>query len=158
MDRPYPCLACDLVEGRRIAPGGIIFENEHWQVDHVNHPVLLKGMLIVRLKRHCEVFATITRAEATSLGETLQRASAGLHALLQPERIYIGLFGESLRHVHFFVIPRMRGMPAGSWGTFTWLRLQGVLHQLKLRKPYLPDEIEQFTAALKMHYSEVGSG
>ncbi len=145
------CLACELVEGKRTAPGGIIFENGNWQVDHVNHPILLKGMLIVRLKRHCEVFGDITSSEAVSLGEILQRASAALQSVVQPERVYICLFGESLRHVHFFMIPSMDGMPRSSWGMFTWLRLQNVLYQLKLRKACSHDEIVQLVEELKQH-------
>jgi diadenosine tetraphosphate (Ap4A) HIT family hydrolase len=149
------CLACEMVGGVQQAPGGILFENAHWQVDHINHPVMLKGMLIVRLKRHCETFAEITPAEAASLGGVLQSASAALMAVLHPERIYLCLFGEGLRHVHFFVIPRMPGMPRSSWGAFTWLRVQSALHMLRLRKSVSHHEIMNLADQLRAAWPHV---
>jgi hypothetical protein len=50
---------------------------------------------------------------------------------------------------HFFVIPRTRGIPAGSWAVFTWLRMQSLLYQIKLRKAIPRAEIVEVADQLK---------
>ena len=36
----------------------------------------------------------------------------GEHAVFNPEKIYISSFGDAVRHIHFYVIPRTHDMPA----------------------------------------------
>jgi hypothetical protein len=33
--------------------------------------------------------------------------------VLRPERTYVASYGERVRHVHFFLLPRTRALPAG---------------------------------------------
>ena len=56
------CLACDVLTGRIEPPGGTIYENEGWVVDHSISPVALKGWLIVKPRRHVENFSELTDA------------------------------------------------------------------------------------------------
>jgi diadenosine tetraphosphate (Ap4A) HIT family hydrolase len=105
------CLACDANEGRVHAPGGVIFENEDWILEHSLSPVLLRGWLILKPRRHVEHIAELTSGEAAKLGRLLSLASAALKAALGAERVYVCSFGESVNHVHFYLIPRYGGMP-----------------------------------------------
>lgn len=105
------CLACDANEGRVEPPGGVIFADEDWLVEHSLSPVLLRGWLILKPRRHVEHIADLTSGECATLGHLLSRTSAALKAALAAERVYACSFGESVNHVHFYLIPRYAGMP-----------------------------------------------
>ena len=105
------CLACDVLTGRIEAPGGVIYKDDHWVVDHSVSPVLLRGFLIIKPKRHCEQIAELTIEEMESLGPIISRTANALTRALHPEKIYVSSFGEFVRHIHFYVIPRTHDMP-----------------------------------------------
>ena len=106
------CMACDVLAGRTRAPGGIIYENDYWVVDHSVSPVVLRGFLIIKPKRHCEQIAELTIEEMASLAPILHNTAIALTRVLRPEKIYICSFGEKVKHIHFYVIPRTLDMPA----------------------------------------------
>jgi diadenosine tetraphosphate (Ap4A) HIT family hydrolase len=109
------CLACDVLEGRIQPPGGVIYEDEHWVVDHSISPVALKGWLIVKPRRHVENFGELDADEAARFGPVSRSAAAAVQAALGPERVYVCSFGEEWRHVHVHVVPRYPGMEPLSW-------------------------------------------
>ena len=109
------CLACDVVEGRIRPPGGIIYEDERWLVDHSISPVALKGWLIVKPKRHVEDFGALSAEESAAFGPIARSAAAALHEALGAERVYVCSLGEEWRHVHVHIVPRYRGMEPQSW-------------------------------------------
>ncbi len=106
-------MACDTLVGHVKPPGGVIYENEHWLVDHSVSPVMLRGFLVIKTKRHVEDVADLTLAEMASLSDVMGRTTKALRDVVAPERTYVATFGESLRHVHWFVVPRTAEMPAG---------------------------------------------
>lgn len=105
------CLACDATQGRLQPPGGAILEDEDWLLEHSLSPVLLRGWLILKPRRHVEHIADLTPGECAKLGGLLARASAAMKAALGAERVYVCSFGESVNHVHFYLVPRYAGMP-----------------------------------------------
>ena len=107
------CSVCAEVAGRIATPGGPIFENEWWNVAHHAGPWTDPGELIVKVRRHCESLSELTPAEAASLGPVLRAAVAAVERAVQPERVYVACWGERVRHVHFFLLPRTRSLPAG---------------------------------------------
>jgi histidine triad (HIT) family protein len=109
------CLACDVLEGRIQPPGGVIYEDEHWVVDHSISPVRLKGWLIMKPKRHVEDFADLAPEEAAGFGPLSRSAAAAVRDALRPERVYVCSFGEEWRHVHVHVVPRYPGTEPVSW-------------------------------------------
>ncbi len=50
-------IAC-IAAGRRSAPGGVIYRNEHWMVDHAVIR-LLRGYLILKPVRHVHEIADL---------------------------------------------------------------------------------------------------
>ena len=113
------CLSCDLLTGRRTEPGGTIYENEHWHVASIVAPVFWRGFLIVKLKRHCEHIAELTPDEAAALGPALRTGCAALMAVQQPGKVYVCSFGDGIKHVHFWVLPRPAEMrPGMHWVMF----------------------------------------
>jgi diadenosine tetraphosphate (Ap4A) HIT family hydrolase len=109
------CLACDVLEGRIQPPGGVIYEDEHWVVDHSISPVALRGWLILKPRRHVENFGELTDEEATRFGPISRTAAAAVQRALGPDRVYVCSFGEEWRHVHVHIVPRYPGMEPLSW-------------------------------------------
>jgi len=107
------CPICDEVGGHRSAPGGPIYDDGLWLVTHHLGPYSDPGELIVKLRRHCESVADLTDAEAAALGPLLRAGVAAVERVVGPERVYVACFGERVRHLHFFLLPRTRALPAG---------------------------------------------
>lgn len=108
------CMACDVLAGRLAAPGGVIYEDAHWMLDHSVSPVLLNGFLILKPKRHVEHIGELTSEEAAAFGPLLRAACAALQAVTGAEKVYATSFGEAVRHIHFYLLPRLAGMPASA--------------------------------------------
>ncbi len=105
------CLGCDVLSGQVVVPGGIIYEDDLWVVDHSTSPVVLAGFLIVKTRRHVEDVGALTDEEASALGPLLRNVTAAVRNALGAERTYVCSFGEAVRHVHWYVVPRYAGMP-----------------------------------------------
>jgi diadenosine tetraphosphate (Ap4A) HIT family hydrolase len=107
------CSVCDEVAGRASSPGGPIYDDGLWLVSHHTGPYTDPGELIVKLRRHCESMADLLPAEAAALGPVLQSAVAAIERVVRPERVYVASYGERVRHLHFFLLPRTTALPAG---------------------------------------------
>jgi diadenosine tetraphosphate (Ap4A) HIT family hydrolase len=136
------CLSCDLLTGRRTEPGGTIYENEHWHVASIVAPVFWRGFLIVKLKRHCEQLTDLTPAEAASLGPVLQATCQALTQVLQPAKVYVCSFGDGVKHIHFWVLPRPSEMRAGMHPVIFQLDLRAFLTRRLGVKRWLISEAE----------------
>ena len=101
------CLACDLAEGRRPLPGGVIHESRYWLVEHCVGPLGV-GTLLVKPKRHVTRVSDLSEKEAAELGPLLRRTARAVDRLLAPEQVYTWLFshaGARPVHVHYVVQP-----------------------------------------------------
>ncbi len=104
------CLCCDLAEGRRELPGGVIHETSAWIVEHCVGPLGV-GTLIVKPRRHVVHVSRLDERERSELGPLLQRATAALEELTEPDQVYVGLWshaGGHPVHIHFVVQPVTR--------------------------------------------------
>lgn len=112
---PSPCHYCDLAAGRTPSPGGTIYENSLWHVAHIAPPKLqMRGMLVIRSKRHIELIPDLSDEETTSLGPIQRLICTAVKQVFSPARLYCICIGEGSPHLHFAVIPRLASMPAGS--------------------------------------------
>jgi diadenosine tetraphosphate (Ap4A) HIT family hydrolase len=100
-----------VLEGRIEAPGGTIVDDGYWHVDHAIDPPFARGWLIVKPHRHVESLGELRPAEAIALGPLLRRLGGAMERAFGAERVYVCLFGETVRHVHFHLIPRTPEMP-----------------------------------------------
>ncbi len=110
------CLACRANRGELTAPGGVIYDDGRWRVEHQLAPAVLPGWLILKLLRHVTSLAELTVAEAAALGPLLARLTAALEAETGAERVYSVLLAEAVTHVHFHLIPRRATIPAEQRG------------------------------------------
>ena len=101
------CESCAYTSGERHAPGGRVYENEHWLVEHVGSP-WVTGTMVVKTKVHREALWELTPDEAGSLGPTLQLVSRALVAALGAERVWLLMMvdGSPPYHVHMLLLPR----------------------------------------------------
>jgi diadenosine tetraphosphate (Ap4A) HIT family hydrolase len=135
------CLACDIVSGRRTEPGGVIYQDEYWHVGSaVLQPPTWRGFLIIKLKRHCEHLAELAPQEAQAIGPIVQATSQALMAALKPAKVYICSFGDGIKHIHWWVLPRPAGMRPGMHWVFFNFDLRLKLARLLPLKPWIVPE------------------
>jgi len=104
------CEACDLAQGRRPLPGGLIHRTTHWRVEHCIGPLGL-GSLIVKPLRHVTAVADLTDDEATELGPLLREASGIAAEVVEADQVYNCLWshaGGRPVHIHYVVQPVSR--------------------------------------------------
>lgn len=113
------CLACDLAEGRRPLPGGVIHESPFWLVEHCVG-TLGVGTLIVKPRRHVLAVAELEDDESAELGPLLRKAAAVARDLTDAEQVYVCLWshagGEPV-HIHFVVQP-VTAETKAEWGAY----------------------------------------
>jgi diadenosine tetraphosphate (Ap4A) HIT family hydrolase len=101
------CMACELANGSRPLPGGLIHRTEFWLVEHCIGPLGL-GTLIVKPERHVTAVANLSEGEASELGPLLRRASMVAHNLVVANQVYNCLWshaGGAPAHIHYVVQP-----------------------------------------------------
>jgi len=101
------CLACDVIAGSVVAPGGRIVETDNWVVDH-SVGSLGVGTLIVKPYRHVIRVGDLNDEESAELGRLLQRVAAAVDQLAAPSQVYVSMWSHEGRqpgHVHFVVQP-----------------------------------------------------
>ena len=147
------CPSCDILSGKTPSLGGVIYENDAWHVDSIRPPVVWKGFLIVKLKRHCEHIAQLTPQEALSLGPTLQSTCHALSDVLHPAKIYVCSFGDGVKHIHFWILPRPAEMQPGMHAVMRSLDVRTALTRiLGVKKWIVPNvEIERLAEKLRNH-------
>ncbi len=108
------CMSCDIIAGKRVEPGGVIYEDDYWHIGTMGSlPVVWRGFLSIKLKRHCEHLADLSREEALALGPVIQSTCLALTEVLKPAKVYVCSFGEGVKHVHLWVLPRPADMRPG---------------------------------------------
>jgi diadenosine tetraphosphate (Ap4A) HIT family hydrolase len=108
------CGACRANRGELAAPGGVIFQDAHWRLEHILPPIPLAGWLVLKPLRHVEALGELSAVEAATLGPLVQRIAAALQAVVQPDKVYLCQFAEAehFAHVHFHLIPRSADLPS----------------------------------------------
>ena len=105
------CLACDVLAGAVTPPGGVIYDDQFWRVDHSTSPVVLPGFRILPPRRPVEHIALLTAEEMAAFGPLLRNTCRALAHVLHPAKVYVTSFGESVSHVHFYILPRYPRTP-----------------------------------------------
>jgi diadenosine tetraphosphate (Ap4A) HIT family hydrolase len=113
----HGCIACDLTHGRRDLPGGVIYETDHWRVEHCIGPLGV-GTLLVKPLRHVQRIADLTADEASEMGPLLHRTSNVVGRLANASQVYICLWSHGPAHIHFVVQPETEAAVEsfGTWG------------------------------------------
>ena len=120
------CLGCRANRGEVTAPGGVIYEDTLWRLEHCLEPIPMVGGLILKPLRHVEAFADLTPGEAASFGPLLRSATQSMTEVLAPAKVYVCLYAEQkdAQHVHVHLIPCYHDTPRERRGphVFDYLR------------------------------------
>lgn len=102
-------MTCKANSGELSAPGGVIYRDALWQVEHILQPIPMLGWLIAKPLRHVTAFADLTEDEATTFGPLVRRVMSALQRVTAAEKVYLCLFAEApgFVHLHFHLIPAM---------------------------------------------------
>ena len=144
-------ISCDILAGKLVVPGGVIYENKYWHVDSVISPIIWQGFLIVKLKRHCDQLAELTQEEAGALGPVIQATWAALTDVLKPPKVDICSFGDGIKHIHFWVLPRHPNKRPG----MNWVMMNLNMRTLLTRRfgikrwVYSDDEVTELAVQLR---------
>ena len=134
------CPVCAELAGRIPAPGGAVYRNAWWEVAHHTGAYTDPGELIVKARRHVESMSGLTADEAASLGPVLRAAVTAIERVVRPERVYVASYGERVRHLHFFLLPRTSSLPAGHVVSDVYRRARSQFRHWKLaRNPTTAD-------------------
>jgi diadenosine tetraphosphate (Ap4A) HIT family hydrolase len=140
------------VAGQATTPGGAIYDDGLWLVSHHTGLYTDPGELIVKARRHCESLAELTPPEAAALGPVLHAAVAAIERVVRPERTYVASYGERVRHVHFFLLPRTRALPAGHVTSDLYRKVRMLLRRSGLARN--PTAAERGEAAARIREDE----
>lgn len=144
------CISCQSVRGKLKTPGGVIYEDDYWLVDHRPAPVLVRGYLFIKLKRHCEHLAELTPDEASALGPVVRNTCRAITQVLRPSKVHVASWGEGVKHIHFHVLPRMPDMPAGNRPVQFYLGAKDLLRRLGItRVTYSEDDAAAVAVRLR---------
>ncbi len=99
------CFTCEVNAGRISAPGGTIYQDEHWLADH-GVDRLVRGYVVLKPKRHVHEMADLLPEEAMTFGHAAQTLLSAMRSALGTERIYVCSFAETVHHLHFHLLPR----------------------------------------------------
>lgn len=106
------CVTCRANRGEIPAPGGVIYEDALWRLEHTFEPIPMVGWLVLKPLRHIESIADLTLDEAAELGPLLRRVTGAMTDVLKPVKVYVSLYAEAenAAHIHIHVIPRHEGL------------------------------------------------
>lgn len=107
------CFSCDLIHGRKEAPGGRILTTDLWLVEHCIGPLPL-GTLVLKPRRHVLAFSDLQPAEVAEFGPLLHSLSTAVKIHSNADQVYICLWSHrdwqtgkdfAPGHIHFVIQP-----------------------------------------------------
>lgn len=135
------CLICDSVSGKkRISPGPKIFSGKFWGIEHV-YPTLVRGWLVLVLKRHVESLDSLTDEEWKEWQALTKKCCKILKDILKCEKEYVMIICEKpgFEHIHTHIIPISSALPDELRGTKIFSLLDD---ESKLSKKSITDNCE----------------
>jgi diadenosine tetraphosphate (Ap4A) HIT family hydrolase len=105
------CTACDLLEGHRPVPGGLLLRAGGFALHALDGPSPLPGWLVLTSERHCRAVSDLDPAAAAALGPLVQRVMRAQRAALGAEHVYLFAIGDVLLHAHLHLVPRYATTP-----------------------------------------------
>jgi diadenosine tetraphosphate (Ap4A) HIT family hydrolase len=136
------CLACDLTNGRRPLPGGVIYEADGWFVEHCIGPLGV-GTLILKPQSHVVRYRDLKPSEYVAFGRMLWLVTATLGEMLGPDQTYICQWAHAgwvPGHIHFVVQPARNSQGESHERPGPFLQVD----MFRANEPPPPDEVDAF--------------
>jgi diadenosine tetraphosphate (Ap4A) HIT family hydrolase len=103
------CIDCKIYRGELIPPGGIIFKNDKWVLNHAEKKI--PGHLILKPIKHYLSIAEFDQQLTDDLGWIFKWINNAILSVCKPDKVYTASFGDRFPYVHFHFIPRYNYMP-----------------------------------------------
>ncbi len=111
MVHPPSCIGCDLAQGSRSVPGGILLRDGGFALHAAADPTPILGWLVLTSERHATAWYDLDEREAAALGGLAAREMRAQRSALGAEHVYAFAIGDVLRHFHLHLVPRFAGTP-----------------------------------------------
>jgi diadenosine tetraphosphate (Ap4A) HIT family hydrolase len=111
MSPEAPCLACDVVRGARVLPGGILVREGGLVLHVLADPSPLRGWVVLTSERHARAWYDLGARELAALGPLAARVMAAQQSALGAEHVYAFAIGDLLPHFHLHLVPRFADTP-----------------------------------------------
>ena len=103
------CIFCKIINSRTeefvYEDGKIVVLISKFQTTH--------GHLTVTFKNHYENLNEVSEEDYAHLQNIVKKYSDKLYKVFNPEKVYIILLAEEVKHIHFHLIPRYAGQTTG---------------------------------------------
>jgi diadenosine tetraphosphate (Ap4A) HIT family hydrolase len=106
-----PCLACDIVAGTRLVPGGLVLREGGFAVHALADSCPIRGWLVLTSERHARAWYDLEPGELAALGPLAARIMGAQRRALAAEHVYAFAIGDVLRHFHLHLVPRFADTP-----------------------------------------------
>ncbi len=143
------CGTCRANRGELPAPGGVIYQDASWRLEHILAPIPLAGWLVLKPLRHVEAMADLSSEEAAAFGPLVRRITRAMREVLQPAKVYLCQFSEAehFAHIHFHLIPRSADIPKERRGPAVFDLLSAAAQGGRKLAPL--EEAERIAAAVR---------
>lgn len=103
------CLSCQIVQGKRPLPGGVIIETRHFHAHQdVAYPV--PGQVIVAARRHVKCLDELIDDETNELLPLISKIRRAQRTALGIEHVYYFYNEDTTHHFHVWMVPRLHWM------------------------------------------------
>ncbi|HUL59056.1 MAG TPA: HIT family protein [Anaeromyxobacteraceae bacterium] len=106
-----PCFACQVLDGSRSVPGGILWRGQGFAIHALADPSPIAGWLVLTSARHARAWYDLAPVELAELGPLAARVMAAQRAALGAEHVYAFAIGDVLHHFHLHLVPRHADTP-----------------------------------------------
>jgi len=130
-----PCPECEVLAGRREAPGGILADDGEFAVHCVLGGSPLEGWCVIVPKIHAVSLDALSTEQLARVMPFAAKITKAQRERLGAGKSYVALFAERVPHVHFHVIPRFESTPDRLRGAaaFLWQPADAVPEEQILR-------------------------
>lgn len=98
------------------------------------------GRCLLVLNRHAEEYSQLSEEERSILHRDLYRVTCALEKLFHPDKINLGVFGDTVRHFHIHIVPKYSGQL--DWG--------GMFQMNPDQKKPSPSELEDTARQIRL--------
>lgn len=96
------CKICSI----HISKENLIRETKFFFIRHSEFSKNIPGYLYIEPKKHVESFLEFTQEEFSELGNCFKIGMDWIYLNFNPKKIYTVTISESVKHIHFHLVPR----------------------------------------------------
>ena len=104
-DLNHPCLACEIVAGRVLPPGGVVHREGPFVVHGIAFESPIRGWLVLTTVRHARALYDLDPRELAGVAPLAARVMNAQRAALGAVHAHAFAIGDQLHHFHLHLVP-----------------------------------------------------